>query len=359
MTDRATPAFPVAELAKRLAGRVEGDGSRQITDVSGLGGAVSGDITFITDRKHAELAAQAQATAILAPDGLELPEGPASIIRVPDVDAALNQLVDLFAPADLRPEPGVHPSAVVAEDAELASDVSVGPCTVIEPGVRVGSGSVIGPQVFLGRNATLGERCRLYAGVKLGERCSLGDRVVLHFGVAIGADGYGYVFRDGAHQKVPQIGRVAIGDDVEIGANTTIDRARFGVTRVGRGTKIDNLVMVAHNVQVGAHCIITAQCGLAGSVTMGDYVIVGAQSGFRDHIRIGDGARVAAGSAVKDDIPPGTDVLGVPAGEARHQARLYAAREKLPQMTRDLRALKKRVDALDEAIGRETTSAND
>jgi UDP-3-O-[3-hydroxymyristoyl] glucosamine N-acyltransferase len=351
MTDPAAPAFTVAELAERLGGRVEGNGTAQVSDVSGLGGAVAGDVTFLTDRKLAPLAAQTAATALLAPDGLALAGGPPAIIRVPDVEAALNELSAIFAPPAFRPPAGVHATAVVAADADIASDASVGPCAVIESGARVGSGSVIGPQVYVGRNAAVGENCVLHAGVKLGDRCSVGNRVVLHFGVAIGADGYGYVFRDGAHQKVPQIGRVEIGDDVEIGANATVDRARFGVTRVGRGTKIDNLVMVAHNVQIGQHCIITAQCGMAGSVTMGNYVTVGAQSGFRDHLRIGDGSRVAASSAVKDDIPPGTDVLGVPAGEARHQARLYAVREKLPQMARELRELKKRIEALETGDG--------
>ncbi len=354
------------ELADAVGGRVEGDASVIITGISSLMGAGPGEVSFVSERRYARAAAESQATCLILPEQMEIPSGckAAAVIRVPlpsaegadSLQTALGHATNLFA----LPEPpryqGVHPAAVVGRDVVLGEDVSVGAHAVIEDRARVGSHTTVGPQVFLGYETVIGENCRLSPGVKVGHRCQVGSRVVVHGGVVIGGDGFGFILRDGQHKKVQQIGNVVIKDDVEIGSNTTIDRARFGSTLIGRGTKIDDLVMIAHNCQIGEHCIITGQCGLAGSAVLGDYVVLGAKAGLAGHVKMGDRSVAAGRSGVSKDVPAEAAVMGMPAEPARLARRRAAALRKLPDLIRTVRRMCGKLDELCEAAGIETVT---
>ncbi|MFO7899865.1 MAG: UDP-3-O-(3-hydroxymyristoyl)glucosamine N-acyltransferase, partial [Planctomycetota bacterium] len=272
--------FRLDHLAELVGGRVDGDASVEVAGIEGLRHAAPGQLSFLADPQYTHQVPETDAVALLVPADFEPPAGcDLSLIRVDHIAAALTRLGELFAPPPPPRCDGVHPTAFVGDEVALGAGVSVGPSAVIEARARIGDDATIGPGAFVGYEAAVGAGTSLAAGVKLCHRCRVGDRCILHPGVVIGGDGFGFYFDDGAHRKIPQIGTVEVGDDVEIGSNTTIDRARFGVTRVGSGTKIDNLVMIAHNVQIGEHCIITGQCGIAGSATIGNYVMIGAQTG--------------------------------------------------------------------------------
>jgi UDP-3-O-[3-hydroxymyristoyl] glucosamine N-acyltransferase len=243
----------------------------------------------------------------------------------------------------------VHPSAVVAPDAVLGEGVSIGPCAVIESGVRIGAGTVIGAHVVVAFGASIGAGCRLYPLVSIREYCRLGDRVIIHNGTVVGSDGFGYYpDKERRWQKIPQVGVVVIGNDVEIGANVAIDRARFGETRIGDGVKLDNLVQVGHNVIIGAHTAVAGNAAFAGTSIIGRHVMIGGQAGIGGHLEVGDGAVVGAQSGVLKDVAPGQFVSGMPAqphGKAMRQLALVA---RLPEMREQLAALEARLKALEE-----------
>lgn len=359
MTDSdARQGLTAGAVAQALGGRLEGDPSAPVTGISGLRGARRGEVSFVADKRYLPLAAGTQAALLVLPDGLDLPQGASvPVVRVSSVETALETLAALFTPPPPPRHPGPHPTAVIGADVELGQNASVGPCAVIEDGARIGANTTVGPQVFVGRNAVIGEDTHLHPGVHVCERCRIGSRVVLHPGVVIGGEGFGYVFRGRSHLKIPQIGIVDIADDVEIGANTTIDRARFGATRVGRGTKIDNLVMIAHNVQIGEHCIITGQVGIAGSTSIGDYVMLGARAGLLGHLTIGEKSMIGAGSGVARDVPPGAKLFGVPAEPRERAWRIVAAYLKLPELVQRVRELSRKIDALGKPRGEEDRPA--
>jgi UDP-3-O-[3-hydroxymyristoyl] glucosamine N-acyltransferase len=244
-------------------------------------------------------------------------------------------------PPPVKFAPGVHPTAIVSPTAKLGADVSIQPHAVIEAGVVVGDRTVIGAGTVVGTGCTIGADCVLYANVTLREYTVLGARVTLHPGVVLGADGFGYELTGGKHQKVPQVGIVEIGDDVEIGANTAVDRARFGKTRIGRGTKIDNLVQIAHNCVVGEDCIICGQAALAGSTILGNRVILAGQVGLAGHMTVGDGAIILAQSGVNKDVPPGAFMFGSPAHPHNEAKRITAAIKHLPETVNRLREVEK------------------
>jgi UDP-3-O-[3-hydroxymyristoyl] glucosamine N-acyltransferase len=242
-----------------------------------------------------------------------------------------------------KPQPGVHPTAIVDREAKVAASATVGPFCVIEKGAQIGEGTHLQAHVFVGHDAQIGRDCWLMPHATLAAECILRDRVRLQPGVVVGSDGFGYEFVAGKHEKVPQVGNVIVENDVEIGANSTLDRARFSATRIGEGTKIDNLVQIAHNVIVGKHCIICAQAGISGSSTIEDYVILGGQAGIAGHLTIGRAAKVAGQAGVPSDIPPNTSVKGTPCLPYQLEQRINVLRQKLPELF-------KRVDAIEERL---------
>ena len=329
-----------AELAALVGGTCEGPGDRQITGVASLVEAGPGDISFFHNSRYASRLATTKAGAVLVPpDQGGRPDG-ACWIRVANPSAAFGEVVARFAPPRPTVTWGVHSRAVVEEGASFdAAKVSIGPGAVVSRGVSVGDGSVVGANVFLGEGVRVGRDCRLHAGVSVREHCLIGNRVIIHSNAVIGSDGFGFEMVDGHHQKIEQVGIVQIDDDVEIGAGSTIDRARFGRTWIGEGTKIDNLVMVGHNVVIGKHCILVAQCGVAGSTVLGDHVVLAAQSGVTGHLRLGDGVvLMARGGALKDLEQPGY-YMGFPAGPAAEVRREMVMARQVPSILKRLKRL--------------------
>jgi UDP-3-O-[3-hydroxymyristoyl] glucosamine N-acyltransferase len=333
----------VGELAQWLGGLVEGGSPAiEITGVAAAAEAGPGDLTFLGNPKYLNALKASNASAALVP--LDFAEPITAVrIRVANPSVAFAQAVGRFAPAPVEPAPGVHPSAVVAPDATLGHGISIGPCAVIETGATVGDGTVIGANAYVGPGARIGSRCHLYPLVVVRERCVLGDRVTVHSGTVIGSDGFGYETVEGRHVKIPQVGIVQVDDDVEIGANSAIDRARFGRTWIGAGTKIDNLVQVAHNVVIGPHSIIVAQVGISGSTRLGHHVVIGGQAGLAGHIEVGDGTMIAAQSGVSKNVPPGQKLLGSPAVPMREFKETFA-------YSNNLKKLFDRVNALEKAL---------
>jgi UDP-3-O-[3-hydroxymyristoyl] glucosamine N-acyltransferase len=336
-------------LAERLGCRLEGDGELEIRAVRGLEDAGPGDLSFVAQERYlARLQASAAGAVILA-EGWPAVDRPA--LRTANPVLAFARALTLFHPPTLPP-PGIHPTAVVAPDARVAPDASVGPLTVLGPGAAVGSGTILEAHVSVGAGARIGRDCRIFPQVVLRDRVEVGDRVIVHSGAVIGADGFGFA-RDGQrYVKIPQLGRVVIEDDVEIGANVAIDRATLGETRIGRGTKIDNLVQIGHNVRVGPDTVIVAQVGVSGSSRIGSRVTLAGQVGVVDHVEIGDDVIVGAQAGVTKDIPSGSVVLGSPAIPHGEFKRRVAAAARLPEMRKLLRALEERLAALEARLGR-------
>lgn len=333
-----------AELARRLDAALEGDGAVEISGVAGVREAGPGEITFVANQRYAAAVAATRASAVVVHKAWDRPCAAPALLRVDDPDKAFARIAEWFAPPALTPPPGVHPTAIVAPGAKLGRDVSVGPYCVIEPGVRIGDGSALGAACYIGHDAVLGKDVKLYPHVTVRERVRIGDRVIVHNGTVIGSDGFGYtVDGKGVRQKIPQIGTVVIGDDVEIGANVTIDRARFGRTRIGNGVKIDNLVQIAHNVVIGDHAVIVAQVGIAGSAEVGAKAVLAGQAGVGGHLVIGEGAVVGGQAGVTKDVPPKTFVSGYPAAPHAKTTRLQAHVAHLPD-------LKKKVDELEARL---------
>ncbi|HMD51555.1 MAG TPA: UDP-3-O-(3-hydroxymyristoyl)glucosamine N-acyltransferase, partial [Solirubrobacteraceae bacterium] len=285
-----------------------------IRGIASLESAEPGDVSFLGNAKYRSSVASTRASVVLLPPDYAGRPGPnQAYLIVDNPSVALARLCSRIERALWpAPSPGIHASAVVAADATVAASATVGPLCVVESGATVGERAHLQAGVVVGRLARVGDDCWLMPGVIVSSECTLGKRVRLQPGVVVGSDGFGYELVSGRHEKVPQIGAVAIGDDVEVGANSTIDRARFGMTTVGEGTKIDNLVQVGHNVSIGRHCLICAQAGVSGSTTLGDYVVLGGQAGLAGHIALGSGAKVGAQAGVINDVPPGVSVRGSP-----------------------------------------------
>jgi len=302
----------VSELAALVGGEVfSGSGDAVIEGPAALESAGPGEISFFAHPRYATDLRTTRAAAVLVPRDFA-GETPAACIRVDDPSAAFTRITREFLREPAPPPAGVHPSAVVHSGAQIAPDASIGEQAVVMPGAVIGPRSVVMAGGYIGTGARIGAACLLHPHAVVGHGCLLGDRVILHSGAVVGSDGFGYDTQDGRHTKIAQSGIVVVEDDVEIGANTTIDRARFGRTVIGEGTKIDNLVMIAHNVVIGKHCIVCAQVGIAGSVRIGNHVILAGQAGLVGHIRIGDGAIVGAQTGVSNDIEPGARVVGSP-----------------------------------------------
>jgi len=284
----------------------------EITGVASLGEAREGDLSFYGNPRYLSQLRTTKATAVIVAENFSEEVGPV-LLRCANPSAAFASAVAAFAPPEIIPARGIHPTAFVDGSVTLGEDVSVGPNAVIEAGVRIGKGTVIGAGCLIGVGTVIGADCRFYAGSIVRERCLIGNRVILQPGAVIGSCGFGYELRNGRHVKIPQTGIVEIGDDVEIGANSAIDRARFGRTVIGEGSKVDNLVQIAHNVQIGTHSILCSQVGIAGSTRVGSYVTLAGQVGLAGHIEIGDKAVIGAQSGLSKNVPPGEMVIGAPA----------------------------------------------
>jgi UDP-3-O-[3-hydroxymyristoyl] glucosamine N-acyltransferase len=336
----------VEALANLVGGTVNGDGALHIGGAKPITEAGVGDITFVENDRNARRLRESSATAaVVSPDfnrdGLAL-----TLIHVQNPREAFTRIAQHLQGTQRRLPPGVHPLAVIAPSARLGSAAMVGPFVAIGEEVVVGDRCQFMPGAVIGAGCRLGDDVVLHARAILYPGTVLGNRVVVHAGAVLGADGFGYRQQGKQHAKVPQLGHVELGDDVEIGANTTIDCATFEATRIGAGTKIDNLVQVAHNCQIGRNNLIVSQVGIAGSCQTGDDVVIAGQAGIRDHITIGDGAVIGAMSGVMKDIPAGARVVGIPATPEREQYQLVAMVHKLPELRGRLSALEKQVQEM-------------
>ena len=328
------------EIAKLVGGELVGDRDLVITGVAGIKEAEKGDITFLSNVKYLPFLSQTQASAVIVSPDVK-PSGK-PLVRTASPSAAFSKVIAHFMPSEEPSASGVHATAVIAKNATLGKGVSVGAHAVIEDHAVIGESAVIGANVFVGRHARVGDQCRIYPNVVLRERVEIGKRVVIHSGTVIGSDGFGYEIAEGKPVKVPQLGSVLIEDDVEIGANVCVDRGRFKNTLIRKGSKIDNLVQIAHNVVVGENCVIISQVGISGSTELGKNVIVAGQAGIVGHVSIGDGAVIGARSGVSKSVPPKSIVLGEPARPLMEQKKLFALIARLPEMFKDLSALKKK-----------------
>ena len=336
----------VRSLTDHVGGKLLGDGDQPISGINDLRSATPDEISFLGNSKYEAQALNSRAAAILVnPKDAERFSFTRIVVDSPS--KAFEQITLLFAPPPLKFEPGIHPTAIVAPDAVIGENVCIQAHAVISARVRIGARTVIGPNCFIGDGSTIGEDARLYPLVVLRERSVIGARVILHSGAVIGSDGFGYNFdpKTGRHIKIEHTGFVQIDADAEIGANTTIDRGRFGKTHIGEGTKIDNLVMIGHNVTVGAHSIIVSQTGISGSTTLGKYVTLAGQVGLAGHLNVGDRVTITAQSGINKDVPVGAILSGRHALPAREALKLEALGRRLPELFERIKAIEARLEA--------------
>jgi UDP-3-O-[3-hydroxymyristoyl] glucosamine N-acyltransferase len=349
--------YTLKELAEIVCGEVIGSPDTEITGVAGIKEARSGEITFLANPKYESYLSETKASAVIADrDGDSL----TPILKVSNPYLAFLKVVSLFAETALQMYPrGIHPTAIVHETVRMGTDVAIGAYSVIDEQVEIGDRTTILPLVYISKNVRISADCLLYPQVTIRERCDIGDRTIIHAGAVIGSDGFGYAKEGNVHQKIPQIGIVRIEEDVEIGANSTIDRATTGVTLIKKGSKIDNLVQIAHNVVIGEHSVLAAQVGVSGSTELGRNVVLAGQAGLVGHIKIGDGAMVGAQGGVTKSVPAETRVSGYPAREHGFARRIYAATTRLPDLLKEFRELQKRVEELEKGQSGGPAAADD
>lgn len=340
--------FTAAQIAERLHGEVLGDGSIPLTGFTSAECARAGDLTF-ADKETFFVAAEASAAAAILVSG-PFTSAKKVLIRVPNARIAVARVLPLFFPPE-EAAPGIDPGARIASSAQIDPGAQIGPGCVIGARVKLGARAVLMGGNHIARDCQIGDDVCLFPNVVVYARSQIGHRVVIHAGTVIGSDGYGYVFDEGRHRKVLQTGNVVIHDDVEIGANTAIDRGALGSTVIGQGTKIDNLVHIAHNVVIGRHCLIMGQVGFAGSTRLGDYGVIASQSGIAGHLKLGQQAMVGAKSGVMRDVPDKGAVLGIPAMPDKQAKRQMIAVQQLPEMIRRVRDLEKQVADLSARVG--------
>jgi UDP-3-O-[3-hydroxymyristoyl] glucosamine N-acyltransferase len=348
-------SYSLGEIASHVGGELHGDGARKIRGVASIASAGVDDLTFLESPKFAAELTHCRAAAVVASPDARLPDG-MNVLRAAQPLVAWAQAVELLRPHE-RVFTQVSPQAYLGRCVEIGAGVGIGPGAYIGDGAKLGNRTEIYPGVTVGAGTSIGDDCRLYAGVHVYHSVRIGNRVIIHSGAVIGADGYGYVQEkknDTAepvvHRKVPQVGAVVIEDDVEIGANTTVDRAALDATVIGRGTKIDNLVMVGHNCRTGIHCLLVAQVGLSGSNELGNYVTVAGQAGLAGHLKVGDGATIGAKAGIMKDVDAGQVLLGSPALPAGLARRAYAQIEHLPEFRRAITDLQERVNTLEAEL---------
>ncbi|MBI2871491.1 MAG: UDP-3-O-(3-hydroxymyristoyl)glucosamine N-acyltransferase [Candidatus Omnitrophica bacterium] len=340
----------LSELARIVGGRVDGDPNTVITGVSGIKEASEGDITFLANPKYVPLADTTQASAIIVSEDLE-PIPNHSLIRAENPSLAFARIVTLLAPNETVTPKGIHSTAVLGQHVKLGKNVAMQPYVVVDDYAEIADDVILYAGVYVGHHTKIGKATVIYPNVSIREYVEIGARVIIHSGSVIGSDGFGFATVKGVHHKIPQIGNVVLSDDVEIGSNVTIDRARFGTTFIGRGTKIDNLVQIAHNVTIGEHSIIVAQCGISGSTTVGNGVVMAGQAGIVGHITIGDNVTIAAQSGVTKSVPDNACVLGQPAKPFNRAKRIFACMAKLPEMFKSFSTLEDKVARLERKLG--------
>ncbi|MBI5238863.1 MAG: UDP-3-O-(3-hydroxymyristoyl)glucosamine N-acyltransferase [Elusimicrobia bacterium] len=351
----------VAEITRLVGGQAEGDAGLRLSGIAGLSDAGPQDLSYLdlAHQKYLAAAAATKAGCVILPAAARGAACPAPArIYVENPQRAVRLVLEALAARQPRPAAGVHPQAVIHPEARLGAGTSVGPFSVVERGAEIADGAVIGPQCYVGAGARIGRATRLYPQVTVREGCVVGERCILHPGVVIGADGYGFDTdrRTGTHHKVPQLGNVVLGDDVEIGASSTVDRGKLprDSTVIGAGTKIDNLVQIGHNCRIGRGCLLVAQVGIAGSTTVGDFVVLGGQVGIAGHLRIGDGAQVGAQSGIMADVEPRQILFGSPARPHREAFKLQAVYAKLPEMHAAIRDIRRKLGLGSEEPGRKS-----
>lgn len=324
---------------------MKGNGQAPVRGAAGLAEATDTDITYVKDASNVDLARlyeKTRAAAVIVPKGF--PANGRTVIECANPQAAFAQVLGLLArEAEVRPE-GIHPTAVIHPGARIGNGARIGPLCVVEKGATVGDRACLMGQVYVGARSSVGEDSLLYPQVVLREGVSVGRRCIVHAGAVIGSDGYGFYFADGRHNKIPQVGTVIVEDDVEIGSCSAIDRATTGATVIGRGTKIDNLVQVAHNVQVGPLCLLVAQVGIGGSTKLGTGVILGGQVGVADHLTIGDGVKSGAQTGINRNVDAGEELFGTPAQRMTDQLRQISLIRRLPELFKDFKKLKEKLD---------------
>jgi len=336
------------EIAAFVGGELVGDEDIVITGVSGIREAAEGDITFLANPKYLPFLEKTRASAVVTARDVTIKHKP--IIRTENPSLAFVKIVSFISPDQIGRPKGIHPSAVIGKNVSLGKNVAVGPYTVIEENVKIGEATTIYAGCFIGHDTKIGGHTLIYPNVSVRERISIGERVIIHSGTVIGSDGFGFVTVEGRHHKVPQAGTVVIEDDVEIGANVAIDRARFDKTVIGAGTKIDNLVHIAHNVIIGENSIILAQVGIAGSTVIGKGVTLAGQVGIVGHVEIGDNAVVMAQSGVSKSVPAGAYVWGYPAKPQAIAKRVNACVQNLPRLYHTISELKKKIEELEAKL---------
>ena len=332
--------FTTAEIAQRLEGEVRGDAGAVLTGFAHADAAQPGDLTFAETDQYFAAAEKSPATAIIA--GKNSSSANKILIRVANPRIAFAKALALFFP-ETKFAPGIHPSAVIAASAQVDATAHIGPHCTIGERVRLGANVVLQAGNFIGDDSALGDETRLFPNVTLYPRTQIGRRVRIHSGTVIGSDGYGYVLDKGVHLKIPQVGNVIVGDDVEIGSNVSVDRGALGSTVIGQGTKIDNLVQVAHNVEIGEHCIVISQVGIAGSCRLGNYVILAGQAGIGGHLKIGHNATLGAQAGLMTNIPDGETWLGSPAKPVKQTKREWIAVARLPELLKKIAAWEKKL----------------
>ena len=344
------------EIAQIVDGEVIGDGNVVITGVCGIREARKGDLTFVANVKYIPLMRQTRASAIIT--SRDIKAAPKPIIRTDNPDLAFAKMISLLAPNEITHPRGIHPTAMIGKGVKLGEGVAIQPYVVIGDNAQIGDRTILYVGVFIGDHAKIGSDTLVYPHVTIRERVEIGNRVIIHSGTVIGSDGFGFSTVKGVHVKIPQIGTVKIEDDVEVGANVTIDRARFGVTHIKRGTKIDNLVQIAHNVVIGEHSIIVAQTGISGSTVVGNGVVIAGQTGIVGHITIGDNTVIGARSGVIKSIPPNSVILGAPAKPISKFKETNACLQRLPKLYETVRLLEEKVNALTKNVRRKSSKNN-
>ena len=340
------------EILSITGGELVGDGNVVITGLAKIEEAGPGQLTFLANMKYLKHLSETGASAVIVPPGVETPEGK-SYIRAKNPYFVFLTAIRLFHPDRPALEEGIHPTAVIGENCRLQESVRIGGNVVIGNRCRIGKNTTLMPGVVLGDEVTVGNDCVIHSNVSLREKVILGDRIIVHDGTVIGSDGFGFAFEGGKYHKIPQIGTVIIEDDVEIGANATIDRATLGETRIQKGAKLDNLIHIAHNCVIGEHTAIAAQAGFSGSTLVGKGVRIGGQAGFAGHTKVGDFAAVTAQSGVSTDVPAGVIVTGYMAMPHREALRLEASVRKLPELLKKIKSLQEKIEKIEKETKRE------